>query len=172
MATKKMAKTAWQATCARTLDELRRAYFAEVERFAETLRPRFESGELRGMTDEEFEAKGGYERSPLHRLEGLCGRHFGLESKDGKPAETYEAFQTAYLIRSVSTGEVATEDAQPVVGQAITAITHDVLALAKAGGWWRPRPGEMPTPYESPYRPPSPYYKSVAKALSVAEVRP
>ncbi len=144
-------RSEWQATCARTLDELRRAYLAEVERFAETLRPRFESGELRGITDAEFEAGGD---SPLFRLEALCGRHFGLESKDGELVETHETFQTAYLIRSVSPGEVATEDAQPVVGQAIIALTHHVLALAKARGWWHPQPGEMPTPYESPYREP------------------
>ncbi len=165
-------RSEWQTTCARVLEDLRLAYGAELERFGETLRSKFESGKLRGMTDSEFEAKGAYKRSPLHHLETLCGRHFGLASKDGKLVETYEAFQTAYLIRSVSTGEVATEDAQPVVGQAITAVMHDVLALAKARGWWRPRPGEMPTPYESPYSPPSFYYKSMAKALSLAEVSP
>lgn len=133
----------WNETKAAVLEQLRAAYLAEVTRFAETLRPRFESGDLRGYTDEDSEHENERDdyKAPLFHLEDLCDEAFRLDvDRFGE-----EAYRNAYLIRSVSPGDAHTEDAQPIAGQAGIAVAFDVLAVAQARGWYIPAEGEDPT---------------------------
>ncbi len=127
-------RTAWQTTCARALDELRQAYQAEVARFAETLRPRFESGELYGIpragSDE------GY-----WRLGRLCRRRFALHGP--------EAALVLAASPSLATTEELNSNAAPPSNvtreMAIYAIICDVLGIARTRGWYRP-PAEEQKP--------------------------
>jgi hypothetical protein len=130
----------WQET---HLPSLRALYLAEVVRFAEELRPRFASGEIRGFTDADGER---IEREPhwdppLFELENLCEERFRLDvDRYGE-----EAYLNAYLIRCVSPSEGQTFDAQPVAGQAAVAVSRDVLAAARARGFYAPAEDEDPT---------------------------
>ncbi len=161
-----MLNEIWNETRAAVLEQLRAAYMAEVQRFAETLRPRFESGELRGYTDEDGERdererrtrftlsgkpRRGAWRPPLELLEDLCEAHFGLEVNAAETdAAAQEVFQRAYLIRSVSPSDaLLTEDVQPIAGQAVVAVTGDVLAIARARGWYKPTADEAPSVEET-----------------------
>jgi hypothetical protein len=125
------------------LPGLRALYLAEVVRFAEELRPRFASGELRGFTDADGER---IEREPhwdppLFELENLCEERFRLDvDRYGE-----EAYLNAYLIRCVSPSEGQTFDAQPVAGQAAIAVSRDVLAVARARGFCASTPDEDPS---------------------------
>ncbi len=151
-----MLNETWNGTMAAVLEQLRAAYMAEVQRFAETLRPRFESGELRGYTDDDGvrdmrerpgKPRPGAWRAPLFRLEDLCEQHFGLDvDAPETDAAAQEVFRRAYLIRSVSPSDaLLTEDAQPIAGQATIAVAGDVLAIARARGWYEPTVDEDPS---------------------------
>jgi hypothetical protein len=125
------------------LPGLRALYLAEVVRFAEEIRPRFESGEFRGFTDADSER---IERErdwdpPLFELENLCEQRFRLDvDRYGE-----EAYLNAYLIRCVSPSEGQTFDAQPIAGQAAIAVSRDVLAVARARGFCASTPDEDPS---------------------------
>lgn len=123
-----MAK--WNEVKSKALDELRRAYQAEVERFAETLRPRFASGELRGFRDADYEDGDAGGSSPVYQLERLAGEHFGL--KKGNDS-------TAHAILAVSRFTRATKDGgwTDAAHHATAAVAREVLAIAQREGWYR-----------------------------------
>lgn len=126
--------------CAAQVEAIRAAYLQELERFAATLRPRFESGELRGFRngagphdDGDMDLK----RAPVDVLTDLCAAHFGLDLEADE-----QGYSNAYLIRLVSPNEYDTEDDQPICGQAAIAVTYDVLSIARERRWYTPTPDE------------------------------
>jgi hypothetical protein len=128
---------------------LRAAYAAELERFAERLRPRFESGELRGFTDDDMEREFG-DRSwvaPLWKLEKLCAAHFGLEvatTEVDDCSTTYEGdAEAAHLVLLASPSRAETADCYyHECHHASAAVTADVLRIARERGWYRPTQDE------------------------------
>jgi hypothetical protein len=144
-----MTTTTWTETKAAAAVALRAAYLAEVERFAETLRSRFEAGELHGFRGEDDPGAG------VRKLEAAIENHFGLATKEVRdvPAPgwvTYEAdAYTAHLVLAVSP---STECADSSDGcsynheaqHAVEAITWDVLAIARSRRWYRATQDESP----------------------------
>lgn len=144
-----------------TFQALRLDYLARVEAFAEELRPRFQAGELRGFTIgdsdradarveaftaahpeatvEEVLAYRNRVEPPLFVLEELCAARF-LPASLGWDAQHEEA----HLIRACSPSEPLTEDGQPNIGQAATAVAYDVLRVARTRGWYAPDASEEP----------------------------
>ncbi len=116
---------AWSAVTAQWA-AWRAAYLAEVERFAETLRPRFASGELRaerspeddqeripgttGWGDECFT----HDPTPEEVIERLVEEHFGIAVTKTPDAHGGVVFDgdasAAHLILAVSPHSEATED--------------------------------------------------------------
>lgn len=138
--------TTWGALRA-GLPGLRAAYLAELERFAETLRPRFAAGELRAFRD----CDDGIEDAPPWMLERLCASHFGVEvtrSEDGYGGEDHEGdMAAAYLILAASPRAEALLDTQVHPGyHAAEAAAWDVIAHARACGWYSPAPDESEDP--------------------------
>lgn len=144
----------WNETKMAAAASLRAAYLAEVERFAETLRPRFEAGELRGFRSGDGEME--FEHSPRNMLERLCAAHFGMETTEhpGKrPGWTSidGDDQGAYLILAVSAFASAVEEAAQgtfydhPAHHAVEAISWDVLAVATSRGWYQMTEDEEPS---------------------------
>jgi hypothetical protein len=105
---------------------LRAAYLAEVERLAETLRPRFESGELHGWNSPSDPADSS--NHPTMRLEDEL-------------AEYVCDFPSAYLVLACSPAETGIDggiclaDAQSAARE---CLVTDVFRAARERGWWRP----------------------------------
>jgi hypothetical protein len=120
------------------LSSWRASYLDELERLAERLRPRFLSGELRGMSDGDLAHDGGA-TSPFYAVERICCEHFELEAMD--PA-------TLRLMLDVSPHASAIADAgwTDDVYWLQSAIAWDLIALARARGMYLPAPGELPDP--------------------------
>lgn len=140
-----VATAAWQAVQDQVVALLRPAYLAELERLALSLRPRFESGELRGFTDEDAEREvreKGWQ-APAWKLEEACARWFGLDER-GQERDLDAACRAADLIRQVAPGDAYTEADQPPLGQAVIAIACDVVAIARARNWYKPTADECP----------------------------
>jgi hypothetical protein len=116
------------------LPGLRAAYLAEVERFTEDLRPRFEAGELgKHGHDEEYDAR-------MAELEQLCRDRFGLEvttRRDGKWVYYYGDREHACLILAAS--PAAADDSADLweheCDAAHYAVAQDVLRIAQDRGW-------------------------------------
>ncbi len=113
-------------------------YPAAVERVAIALRPRFESGELRGWTGEDFEGKP-RALDPLSRIENECRRRY---IKNPLRA-------LAIILHSPSTeaGDWRWERVDAgvsLLAAAESAMAKDVLQLARERGWTKPRRGERP----------------------------
>jgi hypothetical protein len=127
-------------------DGLRAAYFAELVPFAETLRPRFESGELRAFCDCDDP-----DESPMSVLERLCADRFGLHVTRRTNGYGYEKFDgddaAAYLILAASPHAEATDDHQnhPAY-HAVDAVLWDVITLARERGWYTPTIEECEDP--------------------------
>lgn len=120
------------------LSSWRAAYLAELARLAERLRPRFASGELRGMTEGDLARDGGAS-SPFYAVERLCCEHFELASMDPS---------TLRLLLDVSPHANAIADAgwTDDVYWLQSAIARDLLAVARARGMCAPAPGELADP--------------------------
>jgi hypothetical protein len=119
----------------------RAAYVAEVERFAETLRPRFESGELRGFTDEDLEHEGEDRewKAPQWVLADLCVEHFKIEDMD--------PITVRLLVEASPHGEATSqEDWHEDCDWFRVACCWDVLAVAQARGMYVPSADEEPDP--------------------------
>jgi hypothetical protein len=123
--------------------ETRAAYIGAVELVAEILRPRFESGELRGFTDDDCE-RCGKDRSswtpPLWRIEAVCTRLF-IRSPE----------VALFVLRMASKASSASwdwrrADGNCLLGCAEARMAADVLQLARVRGWSKPQPGEEPAP--------------------------
>ncbi len=150
----KPATTTWHQAKRAALGVLRDAYLAEVEQVAEQLRPRFESGELRGYVDADADDGDYGGTSPKFKLEDLVRAHFGLEVRElhdipKKGIITLEGDEpTAHGILAVSSFTVETEDEgwYHVADHAVCAAAWDVVALARRRRWYRPAPDEEALP--------------------------
>lgn len=132
----------WLAASARLGEHLggRDTYARAVEAVATVLRPRFESGELRGWVGSdgdrlmEEKAQGRKWAPPLWRVERACGQLF---------IRTPEA--AIFVLRCASRAAKAADPwnwrahgEASLLDAAETAMSRDVLAYAKRQGWTRP----------------------------------
>lgn len=142
------AKVSWQAAQEALVARLRPLYLAEVARFAETLRPDFEAGRLYGYRGGDNGTS--IESTPIGRLEELCAEHFGIqvddEERDGNAYQVERDFMTARMILAVSPSADGASDpgAEAESFNAQFAAAWDVLAVARARGWYKPTPDESP----------------------------
>lgn len=118
---------------------LREAYMTEVGRLAESLRPRFETGDLYAARD-----AGGtdtaWEDQPHAMIEEACAQYFGLEAPVGSDT-------MAHLVLAASPHTVATADGyQHARFHAQAAAAWDVIAHARARGWYVPTADEFEDP--------------------------
>ena len=149
------------------LEPFRAAYLAELERFALTLEPRFRSGELRATRSPEDDQKRipgttgwGAEcftsgRSPQDEVGDLCAAHFRVEvtttvDPEDEGRSWFEGDEaTAHLILAVSPhGPFIDDGYDHVAYQARDAIAWDVIALARARGWYVPTETEFGDPID------------------------
>lgn len=122
----------WTEARAGALDVVRVAYLREVERFAEELRPRFESGELRGLRDSDPDSG---ERGPFYQVEKLCLARFAPEGM---------AWEQIHLALAASpSAEEADDTWVDRRGHVAAAACLDVLRLASARGYYKPAPDEL-----------------------------
>jgi hypothetical protein len=130
---------AWPSAFNELAERFRPLYMAEVARLADTLRPRFESGELRGFTDEDLEDGASGRDSPLWKIEAAAGEHFRLVRR-GEDPEPYDGAElVAGVILGVSPSAPFTGDGwEHVAYQANEAATWDVLLHARGQGWYTP----------------------------------
>lgn len=146
-------------------EAFRSAYLAELARFAESLRPRFESGELRayrspvddpkripgttGWGDECFTRS----NSPQYALDRMAGEHFGItmtttRAPDGSDWYDGDALR-AHMILAVSPHAEATgEGANHPCDHACESIGWDLIAYARERGWYTPTEDEFDDPRE------------------------
>ncbi len=121
--------------------DIQTIYREAVEGIATVLRPRFESGELRGWLDEDT---GGRKKDnpPIWRVESACERYF-IRSAEA----------AVMVVRAAS--RVARANAVPwkwnddgggfgLRTGASSLMAIDVLLEARRQGWSKPRPGETP----------------------------
>ena len=107
----------WKEAKAIALAMLREAYNREIERIAEELAPRIVSGELGAYAGDD-------ESSPLWRLECEMRKRIARTEVD------------KHVVMAVSPSE--DECAEGVT-------TLDVLRVALARGWYRPKPDDSPS---------------------------
>jgi hypothetical protein len=134
------------AAVARSLESLSRVYRAEIERFAEELRPLFERGELRGDREEDADH---YERdvldgveeakryvSPRAVLEDLCAERFARSVPTAGVT----------LAASPSASDVVEREGfgVTIIGAAAMAAANDVLSIARERRWYTPTEDETP----------------------------
>ncbi len=110
-------------------------YRRMIEKVAEHLRPRFESGELHGFRDEDE----GAETTSIDKIEQVCRRLFpNLES--------------AHLALACSPSRDLGDYGDVTVGREEQALWHatwaaglDVVRLARERDWYRPTEDEIPS---------------------------
>ncbi|MFY3742457.1 hypothetical protein ACOQFB_00995 [Anaeromyxobacter sp. Red801] len=135
-----VAVEAMKAAEESVLAQFRPAYLAEVERFAEELRPRFEKGDLRasvvvapGSAGEE-RAK----QAALDRLEGACAERFGVEVvRAGYEVEGDDVLGRMICAVSPSAPSWDVDDgdwSHPCCAAQACACS-DVVAVARRAGW-------------------------------------
>ncbi len=137
----------WRRAHAELVAGFRVAYLAELERFAETLRPRFEAGELYGYRDD---------LTGEERITAAIVDHFGLvvtetiEPGGGHVYTGDDAIAHLILEASPSALDESLGDSiqsndwhHPALG-AREAILFDVLGIARARGWYTPDEDEAP----------------------------
>lgn len=130
MATKQPG-TNWKRETAIAVQALRAAYLAEVARFAEELRPRFTSGEVRGFLEEDGDSTG-----PADALRYLCGRHFAMKDM---------AWEEMHAVLAVSPSAEEVDDAWCEPWHHLReAVAYDVIRIARARGWYAPASDEEP----------------------------
>lgn len=142
-------------------DGFRAAYLAELARFAESLRPRFVAGALRAFRENDHRRKPGatgwgddayINDSPQWEVERLAAEHFGVtfarrtlrngdEVIDGDSAR-------ARLILAVSPHADSTGEGDNVhpCDHARESVGWDVIAYARAQGWYTPTDDETQDP--------------------------
>lgn len=151
--------TEWATAEQALVEQFRPRYRTLVQRVAEPLRRRFESGEFRGWLDEDDErmdsVRGGrsgrYDpryQAPLLRLEAEVARRlFGVPEQELGDLESAPARRLAALVLLVSVnaaGEFVSSDTPE--WQAAEAMALDVLEYARELGWSKPKSGELPRP--------------------------
>ena len=133
------AVAAMKASSAAIVERFRPAYFAELRRFTEELRPRFAAGELYGY-------RGDDDQEGQDRLEELCAERFGVEVRRVEGEEVGDEI-TANMINAVSPSAehwMPEEDWYHPGYCAQACAAFDVLAVARALGIHRPAPDEAP----------------------------
>jgi hypothetical protein len=139
-----MAGATWGAL-RRASPSLRRAYSAEIVRLGETLRPRFEAGELYGYRGGDDYADG------MDAIEEAVRAHFGLmvttEQRDKGTWYVGDDY-AAHLVLACSPLADATdaEGWYHAACHAAHAATWDLLNVARARSWYTPTPDEEPHP--------------------------
>ena len=144
---------AWPEAFRGLVERFRPLYVAEVARLAATLRPRFESGELHAMTDDELEDDAGA-MAPIWRVQAAAGEHFGLVRAGGREGRSSGvereericdgAGHVAHMILAVSrSAPFMDEGWDHVAYQANEAAMWDVVLHARAAGWYTPGPTEQ-----------------------------
>jgi hypothetical protein len=138
---------AWPGAFRELVERFRPLYTAEVARLAETLRPRFESGELHAMTDEELEDGESGATAPIWKVEAAAGEHFGLTKgasfdKDREICEGAE--HVAHMVLAVSpSAPYAGDGWVHVAYEAREAAMWDVVLYAREHGGYTPLPTEQ-----------------------------
>ncbi len=143
------ALTAWPDAVAEmkvqtdaVLARFRPAYFAEVQRFAEELKPQFAAGKLYDYRGDD----GGDDHHGRHRLEAICAERFGVEVHRTTDAPYYEGDEvTAEMICAISPAHERwdpEEDWNHPGYCARACIADDVLAIARERGWYVPTEDE------------------------------
>lgn len=136
---------------------LRAAYMAEVARLAETLRPRFEAGEIRANREVDFArfdepgvrcTREDLENMPMGRVERIVAEHFGLVVTVTDDADVYgSTFEgdgaAAYLVLACSPNEERVGDSwgHPCY-HAQTSAALDLITAARARGMYVPTADE------------------------------
>jgi hypothetical protein len=128
----------WADARGTALALLRAAYAREVERLAAMFRPRFESGEFRGLSDADVELQGRRKGfvPPAWRFHAALEKH--VRSRDA--ALLLLAASPFDPLRSDPAFQI--EDLRYVAGE---CLFHDVLRVGVRDGWYRPAPDEWPT---------------------------
>jgi hypothetical protein len=139
---------AWPAAFRWLVDRFRPLYMAEVARLAETLRPRFESGELHAMTDDELEDGENGATAPVWRIEAAAGDYFGLTKgatgqEEQHPLTGSEHIAHMVIAVSPSAPYVVDEGWKHVAYEARDAAMWDVILYAREHGWYTPLPTEQ-----------------------------
>lgn len=120
-----------------------KVYAGAVEYMATILRPRFESGELRGWIDGDGESKEPTKDDPpIWRVESACERHF-IRSAEAAVMVVRAASRVA---RSLAVPWKWNDDGAgfDLRTGASSLMAIDVLLAARSKGWSVPRPGERP----------------------------
>jgi len=145
-------------------EALRAAYLAELARFAEALRPRFASGELRayrdvddrqripgttGWGDECFT----HSESPQYLLGRIVGEHFGIEwtedpTSDGGVRSVGDSALAYAILAASPHADVTGEGADHPCDHACESVAWDVIAYARERGWYAPAEDEHPDPMD------------------------
>jgi hypothetical protein len=115
-------------------------YPRAVERIAVALRPRFESGELRGWRDGDGElgihVPG---EPPSFKIEDECARRWVTT-----PVRAIAVLSISPNAETVTTWEFkGSGGGQPLRGAAVETMALDVIAFARAQGWTKRQRGEM-----------------------------
>jgi hypothetical protein len=127
-------------------------YRRMIERLAEELRPRFASGELRAPRDVDFEEEDGPARAhqdstPWRRIEAVIAAPLGIQVDESVPRVYVGDVARAHLVLAASpvTPFVSTDAAHH--GFAAQEVARwDVIALARARGYYVPAADEDPIP--------------------------
>lgn len=124
------------------------AYPAAVERVATALRPRFESGELRGSIDADFEKPNGEMRrgrDPLTKIADECARRYIKTPLRALAVLEFSRYSSAL---DPGQGEEwhwnRAGAGTCLLGAAVDAMAKDVLRFARERGWSKPLRGEHP----------------------------
>jgi len=127
------------------MSTVRAVYLAEIEALARRLRTRIESGELHGHRARDFKgfdsaapALRGRRAPPQLRLENLCRRTLIRDCA--------AAFRVLAASPHAADLDGAIVDLAAAPYAAAECAAYDVLAFARARGWYMPEPGEYVRP--------------------------
>ncbi len=155
------AVAGWSKAQADLIARYREPYIREVVRFAEELRPRFESGELRGLRDEDDERhedarEAGTEYEfPNERLEDLAADRFGIvvrmvQREHGDRVHVGDKATASVIVAVSPSAEHWNAERWAHPGYCAKAcIAWDVLAVARALGFYEPIADEEPSATKS-----------------------
>ncbi len=123
------------------------SYLAELERFAQTLEPRFRSGELHAYR--EGDDRSGY-RDPIFGIQDLCSEHFGLTVKlirtvNGERLRGHHT-RAAFVLDASPHTDVTGDGAFTACDHATEAAAWDLVAYAREAGWYVPTADEAQLP--------------------------
>lgn len=118
----------WPAAVDQVLPTVRAAWDREIAALAESLRPRFEKGELHGYRISDHDR---YKVSPHEKVERACEKWFSSSC----------GWANSMLALAASPRAEATDDNfRNPFHHVYTAAAYDVLAYARAHRWYRPAP--------------------------------